>query len=195
MDRYRQITLPLFCLIFTASFSQYKYEREHRIKKNQFPVTAHTFIENNVDGARNLKYYRETDSTSVNYAAKFKIDRLKYSASFDRNGKLIAIDFLIKEVEIPNESFALIEKWLESNFSKYHIRRIHQRYPIRKEEAVGTTLNNAFQNLLLPNLQYEMMIRGRKENSNDDYEVLFDADGQFIEIRTSLPANYDHIRY
>ena len=195
MMRFRNtmlIVLGFFCL---SSYGQYKYEREHRIKKNQFPAVAHAVIEEQLADARRIRYYRETDSTKISYEAKFKVDRLHYSVEFDQEGNLEDVEILIKEVDIPNESFTNMTAFLEENFTKYRIRRIQQQYPVSAFESVEETIKNAFQNLLLPSIKYELVVAGRKDKGFEDFEILFDADGKFLNMRKSLPVNYDHILY
>ena len=195
MKKYRCLLLIVLGLITVNTFGQYKYEREHRIKKNQFPAEAHALIEEQLAEARRIRYYRETDSTKVSYEAKFKVDRLHYSVEFDQQGKLEDVEILIKEVDIPNASFKNITDYLDDNFEKYRIRRIQQQYPVSENESVELTIKNAFQNLLLPTIRYELIIAGRKDKGFEDFEILFDADGNFLKMRKSLPVNYDHILY
>jgi hypothetical protein len=178
-----------------SSYSQHKYEREHRIKKNQFPTVARHFIDKNIQDYRKIKYYRETDSAEIRYTARFKVDRLRYGTSFDQEGALQGIEILVTEVDIPGESLKEIRQFLDSAFNKYRIRRIQQQYPVKQGEPVAITLKNAFQNLLLSSLRYEITVSGRKTKGFTDYEALFNAEGQFLKIKEALPANYDHVLY
>ncbi len=120
---------------------------------------------------------------------------MHYSVEFDQQGNLEDIEILIKEVDIPNESFDLIKGYLKKTFTKHRILRIQQQYPVSDDEPVQQTIRNAFQNLILPSIRYEIMVAGKKEDGFQDYEILFDADGNFIKQRKSLPANYDHVLY
>lgn len=193
--RYSLICL-LFCMISSASAQdKYKYEREYRIKKSQFPEAAHALIQQYLEDARRIRFYRETDSAKVSFEAKFKQGRLHYSVEFNQEGELEDVEILIKEVDIPNESFNKITEYLETGFTKFRIRRIQQQYPVSKDETIQKTLNDAFQNLILPTIRYELIVAGKKENGFEDFEILFDADGGFLQSRKSLPANYDHILY
>ncbi len=178
-----------------VSNGQQKYEREHRIKKNQFPGAAHRFIDINITDYRKIKFYRETDSSEIRYTARFKVDRLRYGASFNQKGEVQGIEILITAVDIPNDILQQITQFLDSTFNKYRIRKIQQQYPIKQGEPVAVTLKNAFQNLLISSLHYELTISGRKSKGFKDYEVLFDAEGHFLKIKESLPANYDHVLY
>ena len=195
MMKFRYTILMFLGMLCMNSYGQYKSEREHRIKKNQFPAVAHAVIEQQRADARRIRYYRETDSTKIRYEAKFKVDRLHYSVEFDQEGNLDNIEILIKEVDIPNESFANMKAFLGENFNKYRIRRIQQQYPVSAFESVEETIKNAFQNLLLSSIKYELVVEGRKDKGFEDFEILFDADGQFLSMRKSLPVNYDHVLY
>ncbi len=196
MRRYRSLLLLILVLFqFSIVNSQVKVEREHRIKKNQFPEAAHDFIKEKLPNAKKLRFYKETDTTKISYAAKFRKDKLYYSVEFDESGKLEDIEILIKEVDVPEDSWLNITKFLEEKFNKFKIRKIQQQYPIASDQTVETTLNNAFQNLLIPSLNYELLVRGKIHDEHADYEILFGAEGDFIKMRESLPANYDHVLY
>lgn len=195
MNRYSLLLAVLCTFSYLSAFGQYKYEREHRIKKSQFPAEIHEFIAAHLQNTRKMRYYREIDSNKINYKAKFKRDRLHYSMEFIEQGRLKDIEFLIKEVDIPGDSYAQITDFLQSKFTKYRVRRIKQQYPASENEPVDLTLKNAFQNLLLPSISYELFVRAKKDKGFNDYEILFNAEGSFIKMRKSLPANYDHILY
>ena len=196
MRRYRSFLLLILVLFqFSMVNSQVKVEREHRIKKNQFPETAHDFIKEKLDEAKKIRFYKETDTTKISYEARFKKDKLHYSIEFDESGKLEDIEILINEVDVPDESWLKITKFLKEKFTKYKIRRIQQQYPVNSDEPTETTLNNAFQNLLIPSLNYELMVWCKIQDDHSDIEILFGAEGEFKKMRESLPANYDHVLY
>ena len=191
-------SLPVLVLVlfqFSMVNSQVKVEREHRIKKNQFPETAHEFIQEKLEEAKKIRFYKETDTAKISYEAKFKKDKLYYSIEFDESGKLEDIEISIKEVDVPEDSWSKITKFLNEKFTKFKIRKIQQQYPITSDETAETTLNNAFQNLLIPSLNYELMVRGKIQDVHTDFEILFGAEGDFIKMKESLPANYDHVLY
>jgi len=187
------IILFLFCGFF--SFAQYKYEREYRIRKVQFPEKALSYIEDKLIDAKRIRFYKETDSTKISYEAKFKKDRLWYSIEFDKEGELEDIEILIKPVDIPDDSFKAISQYLSKNFKKFRIRKLQQQYPISENIPVETTIKNAFQNLILPTINYEIIVSGKKEKNFEQFEILFDAEGNFKHMRKSLPPNYDHVLY
>ncbi|MGJ8715025.1 MAG: hypothetical protein ACSHXG_07980 [Maribacter stanieri] len=189
-----KIILASFLFCFQLAHSQYKYEKEHRILKSQFPTEAIAIIEENITDYKRIKFYKETDSIKISYEAKLKKDKLWYSIEFNEDGKLEDIEILIKSTDIPNDTYSNIESYLNNNFTKYRIKRLQQQYP-STNDSFDEIFKNAFQNLILPSNNYEIVVVGRKEKGYLDYEILFDADGNFKQIRTSLPPNYDHVLY
>jgi signal recognition particle GTPase len=184
----------LFSGIFIGS-SQAKYEREFRIKKSQFPENALLQIRESLKEAKRIKFYKEIDSAKTSFEAKFKKDKLWYSIEFDKEGILEDIEILIKEIDIPSDTFKEISNYLKTKYSKYRIKKIQQQYPYVQGEHIEETLKNAFQNLLLPTINYELIVAGKKDKNYYDYEILFDANGKYKSIRRSLPPNYDHVLY
>ncbi|WP_232304894.1 hypothetical protein [Maribacter thermophilus] len=190
--------IALVSLLFFGGFfanAQYKYEREHRIKKSQFPPAALQLIENNISDVKRFKYYKETDSIKTSFEAKLKKDKLWYSMGFDENGILNDIKIVIKPVDIPSETLQRINAYLENSFTKYKVKRLMQQYPYDANEELEATLRNAFQNLLLPSINYKYMVKGKKEKGYLDYEILFDAEGNFKNHRKMPPPNFDHVLY
>lgn len=189
-----KITIVTFLLCIQFGYSQNKYEREHRILKSQFPVEAISTIDKNIDAFKRIKFYKETDSAKISYEAKLKKDKLWYSIEFDQEGTLEDIEILIKSSDVPNDTYSNIQNYLNKNFIKYRVKRLQQQYP-SNSDSLEETFKNAFQNLILTSINYELMVVGRKDKGYLDYEILFDADGNFKQIRTSLPSNYDHVLY
>lgn len=191
-------TICFIILLFSGisiCIGQAKYEREFRIKKSQFPENALLHIRESLKEAKRIKFYKEIDSAKTSFEAKFKKDKLWYSIEFDKKGVLEDIEILIKEIDIPSDAFKEISNYLKANFPKYRIKKIQQQYPHIIGEPIESTLKNAFQNLLLPTINYELIVAGKKDKSYSDYEILFNAYGKFKSIRKSLPPNYDHVLY
>ncbi len=128
MRKYKVIPVLFCAFCMSAVLAQNKYEREHRIKKSQFPEVALQFISEKLEGARRIRFYRELDSTKVSYEAKFKKDRLHYSVEFDKEGTLEDIEIEIRELDIPNEALARIKEDLGNRFRTHRIRKIQQQY-------------------------------------------------------------------
>lgn len=194
MTKFSLVFTFILFYVITAS-AQKNYEREHRILRSQFPEKALGYVQEKMGDAKRIKFYKEIDSAKVSYEAKFKKDRLWYGMEFDTEGSLEEIEFMIKPVDIPDDSFTKINAYLDQRFKKRRVRRMYQKYPVSMEESTETTVSNAFQNLLLPSIKYEFIVSGKKESTYEQYEFLFDAEGNFEKMRKSLPPNYDHVLY
>jgi len=196
MNRYKSIVLVLFTLLMAwTSIAQVKVERQHRIKKNQFPQVAHEFIKEKLKDVKNIRFYKETDTSKVSYEAKFKKDKLFYGLGFDEYGKLQDIVIIINILDIPKQTWTNITLVLKEKFSKYKVRQMQQRYPVTSNQNIDITLKNAFQNLMIPSINYELLVSGKIDDERMDYELLFSANGDFVRMKESLPANYDHVLY
>lgn len=192
--KYNGVFILLFFLGCTA-FAQVKSEREFRIKKSQFPAASLEKAQPFLDGVRRLRFYKEIDAGKVSYEIKFKKDRLHYSVEFSNSGELEDIEVRIKPVDIPGESWEAIQDHLSGTFTKYKVRKIQQQYRRASFPTDSATFRNAFQNLLLPEIRYELVVHAKTEEGYRDYEITYGASGDFIMKKKSLPPNYDHVLY
>ena len=187
--KYSYITLMLLLMLGLKSFSQTKLEREHRIKKSQFPIINMDNLP--LENTRYIKYYREVDTSKITYTLKFKKGKMHYHLDYNEKGILQNTGFRVKEVDIPTDAYASIRSVLNANFKKIKIKYIQQRYPGSSENV----LKNTFQNLILPSNTYKLMLRGKKIDKKEDYIAIFDAEGNLIKTTIALPANYDRVLY
>ncbi|WP_072989592.1 hypothetical protein [Pseudozobellia thermophila] len=192
----KSVFLFVFILAFsTASLlAQVRSEREHRIRKSQFPEKAVLTLEEKVEDARQMRFYKEIDSNVVSYKAKFKKDRLRYGITFNSDSEVEVIEFEIKPVDIPNDSYTQTIAYLEGNFEKYRVQKIQQQY-LTEDRDLDQSLKNAFQNLMLPSITYKFTVKGKKGKATEKYETIFDAEGKLKLIKKALPPNYDHVLY
>lgn len=186
--------LVVFLLLGCITFAQDQQEREHRIKKSQFPNLETNF---KVIGAKmkKVRYYREVDSSKTTFAIKFKMDRLHYHINYDASGNLLNSGFRVKEIDVPQETYVKMKTYLSGNFEKSKVRRIWQQYPVGHNKTENDALKNTFQNLILPSNEYRLMVRAKKQDKAKDYELWFDSEGNLKRIRTVLPMNLDHVLY
>jgi len=187
--------LLLLLGIVQISFAQNKYERESRIDKEEFPRKSYSLIKNYLEDAKRIRFYQETDSTKKSFEAKFKKGRLHYSVEFNKNGFLEDVEFKIKERDIPNDTWATIMHYLEKNHAKSRVKKIQQQYSVKEGQPTEETLHNAFQNLILPEVKYELVFSSKEDKEFQEYEALFDSEGQLIRLRKSFPPSYDHVLY
>lgn len=183
-----KLSFFLLLAIHSLGSSQTAPEREHRIKRSQFPLVEAGLVPAE---AKNLKYYKEVDTSTTTYILKFRLKKMEYHMDMDELGQMRQLGFGVGEVDIPQETYALISDFLEDNFQKAKIRRILQFYPGDSYNA----LKNAYQNLILPSNTYQLLFRGKRGKGSKEYIATFDADGNILKIRDALPANFDRILY
>lgn len=194
MMKYRfAVVAALAGVVF--GFSQAGYEREYRIVRSQFPQKAHQYLADNLSGIRKTRFYKEVDSTGDNFTARFKRDRLDYDIEFDPDGDVRHIAFRVQQVDLPGESWDSITSYLTAYFTKFRIRTIRQRYTISPAETPEVTLRHALQNLILPTVDYEITLIGKKGKHREGFDLLFDASGKLRWKRKQLPADNDHVLY
>ena len=186
-----------FALLLTCSnscFSQEKKEREQRIQLHEFPEVALSSLQPYLEGVKRLRFYREVDGDKTSLEAKFKKGRLFYSIEFDSLGALEDAEYIIKKVDIPAESWKRIEGYIDENYTNARIKKIQQQYP-SKGQDYKKTLRDSFQNLLLPYINYELIVSSKDKKGFQEYELLFDSKGDFLKSRKSSPQKYDHVLY
>jgi hypothetical protein len=185
----------LFALFSFLSFSQEeKNEREIRIKKTDFPSHSLDLIAPYLQKVTRLRFYKEYDGEKSSFEAKFKKQRLLFSVEFDSTGTLEDIEFRIKKVDIPHDSWKAIETYIDQNFKNTRIKKIQQQYVVKTDNA-KLVLKDAFQNLIKPYINYELIISSKDAKGFQEYELLFNAEGKFISSRKSIPQKYDHVLY
>ncbi|MDX1759402.1 MAG: hypothetical protein R3306_07210 [Arenibacter algicola] len=187
--KYSYITLMLLLMLGLKCFSQTKFEREHRIKKSQFPSINMDSLP--LENTKYIRYYREVDTSKITYTLKFKKGKMQYHIDYNEKGALQNTGFMVKEVDIPTDTYARIRSELNTNFQKTKIKYIQQCYLGSSENV----LKNTFQNLMLPSNTYKVMVRGNKMEKREDYIAIFDAEGNLEHMARALPPNYDHVLY
>ncbi|MBO0321307.1 hypothetical protein J0X14_03285 [Muricauda sp. CAU 1633] len=164
-------------------FAQNKYEKESRIKKDAFPEKAYTLISEYLENAKRVRFYQETDSTKKSFEAKFKKGRLHYSVEFNETGDLEDVEFIITENDIPEDTWNTIKAYLDSQYPKLRIKKIQQQHPLTGQDP-KRTLHEAFQNLMLPHINYKLVFSAKKEGKRKSYEALFNAQGNLVAVHT-----------
>lgn len=183
------LLLPLSLL------SQVKQEQELRIKREQFPLNALELLEDYMEDARRIRFYLEVENGEKGYEAKFKKGKLLYSVEFFENGELEDVEFIIGTRDMPNDSWEAIREHLEAEYPGYRIIKIQQQHLALEGEDPKKTMHQAFQNLILPYINYEIVFSAKVDGAFQTHEATYGLEGNLIEIRKYLPPNYDHVLY
>ncbi|WP_339339861.1 hypothetical protein [Croceitalea sp. MTPC6] len=192
--KYKVFLLFVLFIGVSSVVSQSKQEREFRIKESEFPSSARKLITPYLGNAKRVRFYKEVDGDKVSFETKFKKGKLKYSVEFSKNGELEDVEFIIKKVDIPNRTFEMISNYLALNHQKYRIKKIQQQY-LNQEENPISVLKAAFQNLILPEINYELIVASKDDKGYSEYEITFNSDGEHLLSRKLVKPKYDHILY
>lgn len=187
--------LVLAMLVILNTWGQEKMELERRIKADEFPQRALSQIQPYLEDARAVKYYQESDGTRSSFEVKLKKGQLRYSIEFNPEGQLEDVEIGIKEVDIPTVSLSAIKNDLNKRFSRNKIRKIQQQYIHKPERKSSETLHEAFQNLLLPEIRYELIVGGKEAGVFLSYEMLYDAQGNFLSKRIVRSSDKRYVLY
>jgi hypothetical protein len=114
---------------------------------------------------------------------------------FNKEAVLERAGFRINKIDIPEESFDKILRYLKDNFTKVKVRRIYQEYPVNSFKETRKIIFDTFQNLILPTNQYRLLVTGKLTDKKEEIALYFDAEGYFLKMQKAPPANYDHVLY
>ncbi len=170
-------------LLGQVMVSQNKFERKSKVDLEDFPEKAYALLQPHIENARRIRLYKEVDGTKQSYEVKFKKRKLHYSVEFDARGNLEDVEFNIKAVDIPEDSWKAIQKYLKSNYSDYEIKTMLQQYAMQADVSEEQLLYNAFQNLILPDVQYVLEFTSKKSGKKQLIVGHFNSDGSLILIQ------------
>lgn len=159
-------------------FSQEKYEREYRISVDSVPENAKLFIEK-FQFDKTVKWFAEESQDGKTIEAKSWLNDYKYSVEFTKKGNLIDVE---KEVEIEELSKAIQQKIntaLTNKYDKFKIKKLQIQYTGSEENVFQKVLNNVDVNTVL--VQYEIVVKAKKENESKRYELLVDKNGAILK--------------
>ena len=188
------LTLVALALLLNSgtTYAQQKIEREYAIKPAQVPKSALQYVDQ-IFETRRTKWYAEESQKGRSIEAKVKQDGTIYSIEFDEAGQLQDIETLISFKSLPEALRQAIEKTLEADFSRIKINKVQRQW---------TGPANTLQLLLAKKeppekyiTRYELVIRGTKDRSTSDYEVLVDDQGKLIRTSKIISQDNPHLLF
>lgn len=180
----------LLCPKMTSA--QQKIEREYAIKATQVPKPAMQFVSQAFETQR-VRWYAEESQKGKSIEAKVKADGTIYSIEFDQEGKLQDIEVLVTFKSLPEELRQAIEKTLEAEFTRIKILKVQKQWT-----GPASTLQLLVANkkaLEKYTTKYELVIRGTKDKSTSDYEVLVDEQGKLISKSQIIQKDSPHLLF
>ncbi len=163
-----------------------KQEVEKRIKADQMPQRAITYLESLDGDKKRLKYYFEQDGERQSYEAKFKLKELKYSVEFHKDGRLQDIEIIRSKKEM-GAALDQIEDYLKANYARHRIEKIQAHY---NPAAVFNTKNPGKPD------GWELIVATKNsENTLQRFEMTFDATGNFTNSRKVVRRSYEFLLF
>lgn len=188
------LLLVAFALLLNVetTFAQQKTEREYAIKTAQVPKSALQYVDQVFEGRR-TKWYAEESQKGRSIEAKVKQDGTIYSIEFDEAGKLQDIETLISFKSLPEPLRNTIEKTLEAEFSRIKIIKVQRQWtgPAKTLQLLLAKKEPAEKYIT----RYELVIRGTKDRSTSDYEVLVDDQGRLIRTSKIISKDNPHLLF
>lgn len=172
------ISLVVFFLMMNAVFSQEKFEREYRITSESVPENAKLFVDKfNFD--KKVKWFAEESQDGKTIEAKSCLNNYKYSIEFSENGNLIDVEKEVNFKELPEKNQQKINSSLTEKYDTYKIKKLQIQYKGNQEVVLQSILNNTEVEEIIIN--YELVVKGKKENESKRYELLVDERGTILK--------------
>lgn len=183
------------CLFFFVSFGlagQTKFEKEERVKAEEFPKEAIGLLKT-VLLPKKIKYYKEQSDKGISYEAKFKHNGFFFSVEFSSDGNLEDIEAEI--TQLPKQAQLAIDEYLSKEFTKYKLKKIQRQFIKTPEDDPLPVLKTALVNAHSPTVNYELIVRAKATSGWEQLEMLFNANGKLISSKKIVPTPYEHILY
>ena len=177
-------------LLQSISVAQDKLEHEYRIKLDEVPQEAKSFISARQPD-RKVKWYYEESLEGHSVEAKFKDKTTRYSIEFDSLGVLEDLEYVVKKKSLSNELVIQLDSELLQTFEKVRFGKIQVQFS-GDAEAVLAAYQDQKADVIR---RYEIMIHGKDEHGTHLYETTFSWEGKLLNTRKVVARNTDHLEY
>jgi hypothetical protein len=186
------LILVLFLVSFSPVFSQEKFEKERRIKVEEVPPKALSFMDS-LHFQPKIRWYLEEGISNKSVEAKFRRNQARYSVEFNEMGEIEDIEKEIEWEDIDLKVRQSMNQQLGMDCTKYKKTRVQRQFTGSRQELFAW-LNHGQkdQNTVI---KYEIVVRCRKGRQVDLYEYLFDAEGEFVTRSKIVFRKSSHLEY
>ena len=183
----------IFLLISSAQgFSQYKYEREVRVRESNVPAAALEHVAS-MQMNTNIRWYREEGNQKIYFEAKTKFEGQRYSIKFNEDGSFVDLEIEVASDMMPVETRKAIEKHLATAFGHYTIEKIQIQYtgdPVIvlqhfREWPAATGIE----------VHYEVVISTRRNGVFVMFEMLYTDEGELVHQAEIRLKSIDNLLY
>jgi hypothetical protein len=182
--------------VFSGSlFSQVKFEREYRIRKDTIAENACIFINQSgiLKEKTRVKWYREESQEGTSLEAKFKQNGARYSIEFTEDGLLEDVEIEIEVEDLPTKTLEEMQKTLDREFKTWKIKKIQRQWIGSEVELIESIKSNKSANEVMEN--FEIVIKGNNGEEKGYFELLFDREGELLEKKRIVDSPGDILIY
>lgn len=196
--------LAFACISFAQEIGE-KYEREEKIKQEEFPKPALDLIEPILKKGKRTRFFKDYEKEAYFFEVKTIYKDEKISIKFLKDGSLLDIEILKELNELPDDIQDIITQYFQSNYKKYKLNRIQIQYNREQEyedgeleidddeEYVEEFLEMDLEDLII---KYEIEAEiVDEENERGFFEYLFDANGDIEQIKKIVKRADDNVLY
>lgn len=185
--------LSLLLLLSIHGVSQSKYEKEFRIKAENVPAKALTFIDSLTFDSK-IKWYKEIGLDHITIEAKAKFNNERHSIEFSENGIFEDAEVEVKPDKIPESVNSKISGILSQRHKKYKIEKIQIQYTGDRSVVLNFLRQNR-KNSEGITINYEIVISTKMEGNYLMLEYLFSETGEFLQSSQIISRRKDTIDY
>ena len=187
--------LSVFIILLVSvsnTLGQQKVEREYKLDEAEVPLKARNQIDV-FELESKFKWYKERGIDETTIEAKGCSAVGFISIEFTEAGDLIDAELDVKMDVIPDEIWQNISGFLDESYLKWTIRKIQLQYQGNTSQIHTQLISTTpFQ----PNEPYyEIVLKARNEDGVELYELLFDAEGQFLKQSTIIFGPIDNLQF
>ena len=176
----KKFKLMLLLFIFHFSFfAQQKFEKEYRIKSSEAPVKSLQIIKM-WNFNKKVKWFAEESNDGKTFEAKVVFKKYRYSIEFSEEGEILDVEKTVKFDELPIEMQQKIAQNLSKRFKSYSIKKVQIQYS-GTESAMYNQVFKLEKVNEKAKINFEFILKAKKENENAFYEVLVDVNGAVIK--------------
>ncbi len=187
-------TIFLYCYLLgiLTMKAQTKFEKEYRVKAENAPVPAVTFIHQAFQ-EKKVKWYAEESQDGKTFEAKICYQKIKHSIEFDPLGNVIDVERKVPFTSLESEVKNNILSTLNHLFKKHKILKTQIQWQGDPEELLQS-INKQDKNNL-PNQLYEIVLKAKKESVFKMYEILFDGSGNTKKVLEITQRPTDNLEF
>ncbi|MBK7474895.1 MAG: hypothetical protein IPI11_02330 [Haliscomenobacter sp.] len=183
----------LICLALPFHlFAQDKFEKESRIKPDEIPAEALSFMDS-LNYEAKIKWFKEEGLTRKSIEAKFKYENTKFSVEFNLLGNIEDIEIEVNWQNIEPETTDSISKHLQLDCSKFKIVKVQKQFAGSKNDLFFRFPNEA--NSEKTEIKYEIIVKCYQQKEVNLFEYSFNEKGIPLTKSKIVFKNSSHLEY